>query len=172
MKHRKLPSQDLLKELLTYDPSTGVFVWRVKPCPRIHAGTVAGAPDHKGYMKVAIQGVAYLANRLAWMYVYGVDPGEMQVDHRDRNRGNNCIDNLRLATNSQNCQNKPAGAQQSNSASGLKGITYHSRLKKWRARVQVSGRRVSLGCYETKEAAAYAMRARREELHGEFANHG
>ena len=98
---KALPSQSRLRELFTYEPQTGALVRRVTQ-RRWKAGTVAGATGANGYQSVEVDGNRYYAHRLIWMYVHGEDPAALQVDHKDLNRLNNRIENLRLATNQQN----------------------------------------------------------------------
>lgn len=107
---KPLPSQQVLRELFNYDLETGVFTYKVKPNFRIKIGSVAGTIKSqgrcKGYCFIKVNGELYQASRLAWMYVYGEDPGKLTVDHIDRNPSNNAIWNLRLATMSEQAFNK------------------------------------------------------------------
>ena len=77
---------ELVKRFLEYNPLTGEFKWR---------------PSNNGYVSIRIQGKAYLAHRLAWLITYGKMP-KKDIDHIDRNRQNNRIDNLREVTASEN----------------------------------------------------------------------
>ena len=81
-------TQDRLKELLHYDPDTGVFTWIQKPAPRGRAiiGSVAGGLKQHGYITIGINQREYYAHRLAWLYVYGEWP-EDQIDHINHNGG-------------------------------------------------------------------------------------
>ena len=78
--------------MLHYDPDTGVFTWRSKPNRRVKIGTVAGW-SNLGYVTITVDTKYYQAHRLAWMYVYGVDPGDMLVDHNG-DRSDNRLSNL------------------------------------------------------------------------------
>lgn len=160
-----------VREVLDYDPCTGVFVWKTRVGsgrgianwnPK-YAGKPAGRVDNYGYVQIGIGGRLYRAHRLAWLHVHGDFPN-LHVDHIDRNRSNNAIANLRLATHGQNHANRAGGK---NSVSGIKGVT--PLRQKWRAVITVDGRKRSLGTFATKEgaSAAYADAARR--LRGEFA---
>ncbi len=81
-------SQEELKSLLSYDPETGAFTWRLMTSPRVKAGDRAGYfRKRDGYIVVRIHGYGYSAHRLAWFYVHGIWPG--MIDHKDRNRANN-----------------------------------------------------------------------------------
>jgi hypothetical protein len=166
----KLPSQDVIKHWLSYDPETGVFRWIREPRPcRPLLGHVAGAVRKSGYVFIKLRGFPLIgAHRLAWCYIHGFYVPELEVDHKDGNPTNNSIGNLRLATSREQKRNKRV---QSNNRSGLKGAYYHSchRGKKWRSQINVGGNLIFLGYFETALAAhlAYADAAR--EHFGEFA---
>lgn len=110
-----------------------------------------------------IDGQKYNAHRIAWLHYYGSWPSS-GLDHRDTDRSNNAIHNLRLASQSQNTTNR-----RSKRIDGRKGITYSKRRRKWIAQATVNGKVVYLGQHDTADAAhaAYAMAALAH--HGEFA---
>lgn len=99
-------TQARLRELLSYEPETGVFRW-LSPKGRCPAGGVAGSPMGEGYLYVKIDGAKYYAHRLAWLYVHGQWP-EHQIDHGNRVRADNRIANLRDATPKENMANRAA----------------------------------------------------------------
>src|SRR5437879_5605760 len=105
-----------LKELLTYDPETGEFRWKVAPNGRVRVGDIAGCVSSRGYILIGIDGALYRAHRLAFLFMTGAFP-EPQVDHSNRDKADNRWLKLREANNSQNNANKPA---QSNNTSGYK----------------------------------------------------
>lgn len=153
-------TQSLLKELFDYDPDVGVFVRKVQKGPSIR-GTIAGSVNSKGYGQICINGKRYVSHRLAWIYVYGTPPSG-ELDHINRDKSDNRIANLREVTRHQNCQN--VGATSSNS-SGFKGVSWEKTSSKWRARIRVNGVPLSLGCFDSKEAAAEAYRAAAMQYH-------
>jgi hypothetical protein len=104
-----------------------------------------------------------MAHRLAYLYMTGRCPAD-QIDHKDGNRSNNCWDNLREATGSQNQCNRPA--RRTNKL-GLKGV--HKRRYGYRAELKGDGRRIDLGSFPTAEAAHEAYVAAAKQFHGEFA---
>lgn len=113
-----------------------------------------------------------MAHRLAWIYVHGLTIGGAEIDHIDGNPANNAIANLRLATSTQQKQNKRV---QSNNRSGLKGAYYHAchKGKKWRSQIKVDrdGQKilVFLGYFETAQQAHEAYAAAAIKYFGDFA---
>jgi len=88
------------------------------------------------------------------------------VDHRNHNTIDNRLDNLRVCTTSQNAANSRV---RKDNSSGCKGVHWHKQSCKWHARLAVSGKRLHLGYFDSKEDAASAYDAAALELHGEFA---
>ena len=156
-----------LRDILRYDPETGVFTWKEPQSPRLPAGAVAGYFVSRGYRQIQIDKVKHREHRLAWAYVYGewVD----SIDHIDGCVSNNSIENLRPATLSQNQHNRKLGK---NNTSGFKGVSFCKRSKKWKGTIRLRGKPIHVGLFETAEAANEAVCKERERLHGEFANHG
>lgn len=163
-----------LRELLTYDPATGVFTWRVKRRGAPGIGAIAGAsegrPNPSGfcYWNIGVDYGHYKRSRLAWLYVYGQWPAG-EVDHKDGNESNDSIANLREATRRQNSQN--TGLRKHNAAR-LKGVRYYKRdvlRKHWNARINVNGIEKCLGYFLTDVEAAAAYDEAAIRLHGEFA---
>jgi hypothetical protein len=164
-------SQDRLKQLLDYDPESGVFKWRERRSRLAHAGSVAGsvskASRHNGggYRWIGVDGREYLAHRLAWIYMTGVDSA-CEVDHKNCDRDDNRFDNLREATDSQNMANRGKPA---NNTSGYKGVSWNKNARKWVASIMRDGRYKYLGLYLTPEAAHAAYVAEADRSFGEFA---
>lgn len=162
-------TQDQLKRVMSYDHTTGIFRWAIKPRQRSRPamGSEAGGINTTtGYKTIQIDGRRYQAHRLAWLYMTGEWPIE-DIDHINNNKADNRFENLRQATRSQNHHNK--GPMPFNT-SGYKGVTFHKGAGKWMARVaDVDGSQIYLGLFPTPEAAyeAYCHAAKR--LHGEFA---
>ena len=154
-------TQERLKELLDYDPETGVFVWKVNRGRTAKAGTPAGNKNHDGYNRIMVDGKHYMAHRLAWFYVYGVWPAN-ELDHINRERGDNKISNLRKASRLENMWNR---ARHSNNTSGYAGVSWSKLHNKWRADIQVNGKGKHLGLFNTPEEAHTAYLAAKEELH-------
>ena len=137
-----------LKRILRYSKQTGQFIWRVKYSRKVVKGNVAGGLNVAGYVVIGIDGRTYYAHRLAWFYVTGEWPN--QIDHRNGNRADNQWSNLRLATHQQNILN--AKKCQANT-SGFKGVSWHKGAGKWSAYIILDGKKRHLGLYETPELA-------------------
>lgn len=158
-------SQERLKELFTYNPNDGLFIRIVgRSGPNARAGDVAGCDNGQGYIRIYVDGAPYKAHRLAWFYMYGEWPGE--IDHVNMDRSDNRISNLRPATRAQNRANTKA---YSNNKSGEKGVSWYKATGKWKAQIQKNGKKVGLGYFETIESASAAYKAASKEMFGEFA---
>lgn len=151
-----------LHEWLSYDPTTGVLRWKKTNNWSLHPGDIVGSINAEGYVKFKIEQVSYAASRAIWALVYGYWPTFL-VDHRDGNRANNRLNNLRPASNIQNCRN------QKKSRAGLKGATWHRATGKWAAQIRTPGKNNHLGLYATEEEAHAAYCAAAVGIYGEFA---
>lgn len=153
-----------LRELLSYRPDTGEFVWIRSTSRRAKVGATAGYVGSNGYVQIRLDGVLYQAHRLAWLYVTENWPTSL-IDHRDLNRSNNQWENLRLATPVQNSANSPA---RRHNCTGVKGVGLHRGTGKYRARIGVNGCQHHLGLFDTAEEAHLAYARASVTLHGEF----
>jgi hypothetical protein len=163
MGNRMSITQERLKELLDYDPETGVFLWKEKRGSAA-AGSRAGCLDHHGHRLIRVDRNLYRAGRLAWLHVHGELPEE--VDHRNRIRDDDRLKNLRPSTRPQNCQN--TGKHRDNT-SGHKGVFWVKREKRWMVQIRANGKTHYLGHFDEKSRAVTAAREAYEQLHGEFA---
>lgn len=167
---RALPPKTFIMEWLHYNPSTGLFTWMKEPAIMDrNRWKIAGTTRKTGYVFINLGDYGILAaHRLAWVYVHGSIPEGMEIDHIDGNPSNNAIDNLRLATSSQQKLNKRV---QSNNRCGLKGAYYHAahKGKKWRSQIKVDGKYRFLGYFHTPEEAHEAYSKAALEHFGEFA---
>lgn len=158
---------DRLKEALSYDPVTGHFTWLISINSRAIAGNIAGCKSD-GYVIIKLDGVIYLAHRLAWLYMTGNWPAN-KVDHWDTDRSNNAWSNLREATNAQNLHNR---GRQRNNTSGFKGVSWCKRNQKWNAHIHFNNRQKNLGYFDNPKEAHEVYCLAANLLHGEFANTG
>lgn len=157
---RPLVTHERLKELLHYDPETGVFRRLVR---RFGAHEFPDTHDGRGYLQFCVDGRLYLAHRLAWLYVHGHWP-PTEIDHKNRIRDDNRLANLRLATRSQNNWNKVRVAKSNSGHLGVYGLKNGS----WCA--VIAGR--WLGTFWVREEAINRANDYRAEVAGEFAATG
>lgn len=162
---RTIISQARLKEVLSYDPLTGQFVWRVRLAPRGPVGAPAGVKNAGGYIVIRIDRVLYRAARLAFIYMTGACPDV--VDHENRIRHDDRWVNLREATSSQNGQNT---STRTDNTSGHKGVTWDKSRGKWMAMITVDKRAINLGRFVALDEAVAARRAAELKHFGTFAN--
>lgn len=153
-------SQERLKEVLDYNPDTGVFTWKISTTNAIQIGQVAGKRTNYGYLRIQIDGVRYKAHTLAWFYIYGE---WTRLDHKDRCGANNAISNLRKASSSQNMVNRSGWGKTKS-----KGV--YPCGDKFEARVHYQGISIYLGLYNSIEEAAASRVNIMKELFGEFYN--
>jgi hypothetical protein len=154
MKINDKATAERVREVFQYDPETGIFRWLINRYPR-KAGDIAGALTFGGYWRIAIDRTSYPAGRVAWLHFYGVWPNGL-VDHKDGNKLNNAIKNLREASSVENGRNSIA-----------KGYCSDSHGK-YIAYIYVNRKQISLGRYETEEQAAHARLAGTQKYFGEF----
>lgn len=125
------------------------------------AGHIYYNMDKDGYIRVRRAGKEYRAHRLIWELFNGPIPEGMLIDHIDGDILNNRIENLRLATRQQNNVNSKGSGRYA------KGVVKNG--KKFRARMQLMGKFIELGSYDTEEEASEAYKNKAKEIHGEFA---
>ncbi|WP_112312263.1 HNH endonuclease signature motif containing protein [Pseudogemmobacter bohemicus] len=171
-----LPEQQWLKDRFEYDPDRGLLIWKVRPLAdfpteqgcRIFnaqfAGKVAGSSRPDGYRRVKIGNPEYLLHRLIYVYHNGEIPDGYCCDHKDGDPSNNKIDNIRIATRSQNSMNQ----KERSNGSGVRGV-YKPRNKKfWIAQIEINGVHHYLGSHASLEQAANARAEAEKKLFGEY----
>lgn len=152
-----------LRELLHYDPETGVFTRRVRTANAIRAGDVTGCRNTIGYLVISVLNRRYLAHRLAWLYAHGEWP-VADIDHINGVRQDNRIANLRDVSRSANIQNQRR--PQTHGTSGFLGVTWSKQIKRWVAAITVpTNRRKHIGCFATAEEASAAYLEAKRKLH-------
>lgn len=165
-------TQKHLKELLHYEPTTGIFT-RLTSAGGYKIGTVWGCINSLGYVKGQVAGIQTYGHRLAFLYMTGSIPAE--IDHIDNNSSNNVWTNLREATRGQNQYNS---SLHKDSTSLVKGLSYKETSQAWAACVIYNGKAYTKTisapkeCLITKSILTGWLLGVRELLHGEFANHG
>ena len=151
--HTPITQQDI-KRLFAYR-SDGVLVRRTTARFNAIAGSVAGCVNGQGYIQTQISRKNYQNHRLVWMYHYGYFP-EGELDHINRVRTDNRIENLREVSRSCNMRNRT----QQRSSSGIKGITWDTAKKLWVVQIQVANINRYLGAYvDIVEATCHRLAA-------------
>jgi len=154
-------TQDHLKSLFDY--KDGDLYWK-QNVGKIKAGTKAGSVLNSGYRSIVFNRTRHQAHRLIFLFYWGYLP--KYIDHIDRNRLNNSIDNLRPATKSQNAINK---SMDKKNTSGHRNVYWHKGYKKWRVSLMVRRKTVHIGSFDDLELAALVAAEARKKYHGEFA---
>ena len=114
---------------------------------------------------IGIDGVKYRASNLAWLYMTGEWP-TTGIDHKDQDSTNDRWENLRLADQTQNNANARLRVD---NTSGSRGVSWKQDKQKWKAYVNLNGRQIHCGYFDTIEEAKAARDAKASLLHGEFA---
>lgn len=168
-KKEKSLSYDLLRRLVSYDPKTGLFTRKLvgakggslfKP-----KNIKIGKTDDRGYERIYINNEYFRSHRLAWFYCNGQWPNG-SLDHVDRNKLNNRIDNLRVATQRDNTRNTKARLGK---CVPYKGVIMRPEKGSYRAKIMKNKKQTSLGEFKTPEEAARAYDKAAKEEFGEFA---
>lgn len=145
MADRNLPTPEELRNLLDYDPETGVLTWRAGK-----RGKAGYADD--GYRSVKVRGRACREHRVAWAIAHGQWP-QHTIDHINGIKCDNRLSNLRDVPNSENQKNRP---KQANNMSGCTGVYWHKPSQKWRAKVKIDGWWKWIGDFQHKFDAILA----------------
>jgi hypothetical protein len=161
-----------LRGLLEYDPETGVLTWRHRPHgPKNfnarYAGKEAGCLLPIGYRQLSISKKGFYAHRVAWAIHHGSWP-EYEIDHINGVTNDNRISNLRSVSHKENHRNQSVPK---NNKSGVIGVHWNRKSRKWRAQIKIDGEQTYLGSFNCVTDAA-AARAAAEIKYGYHANHG
>lgn len=152
---------DRLREVLVYEPDTGLLRWRLTLGARAKAGDRAGSRCGHGYVAVGLDGIRSVpAHRIAWALTHGSWPS-IEVDHINGDRADNRLSNLRLATTAENHQNMRRARR--DNTTGVLGVSRSG--DRYRAQIQVAGRKHWLGEHATPEQAHAAYVDAKRRLH-------
>ena len=190
MAKRELPSQEVLRQLLTYDPETGRLFWRERG-PKWFRATPGRSPAHamanwnsryagkeaftwsiSGYAFGTVKSSAtddkekFAAHRVIWKIVHGVDPDE--IDHINGDRKDNRIINLRAVSRAENAKNVGLGRA---NKSGHIGVFWNNRAQAWSARIKINQEVRHIGNFRDVAEAGAARKAAEVAL-GFHSNHG
>lgn len=150
-----------LKELLDYNPDTGVWQWLKPTNSAVEAGFIAGTIASDGYRKIGVGNTYYMSSRLAFFYMTGHWP-KGHMDHINRVRSDDRWANLREATVSDNNANRK---KQSNNTSGYRGVSWDHWQGKWDVRVN----RTHIGWFDSLDDAVIARDQHAQAMQGSFA---
>jgi hypothetical protein len=148
---------------INYDSKTGVFTWD-KNSKRTTAGKECGCIDKDGYIIIKFENKSYRSARLAWFIHYGYWPKD-QIDHKNRNKKDNRICNLRECTRSQNSANIKNSKKISKTK---RGVFYCNRDKMFIVNITKEGKKEYSEYFKTEQEARDAYKRKHVELHGKF----
>ncbi len=183
---RDLPTIETLNNLLLCDAKVGKLYWlertpdmftdgtgiytaerNCKIWNTRYAGKEAFTTISRGYKTSSIFGPKYFAHRVIWTMYHGEQPSDY-IDHKNHDRSDNRIKNLRVVTNQGNARNQP---KRKDNTSGVTGVCWRKRQKKWEVNIVINGKFIYLGRF-TDKADAIAARKAAEIEHGFHKNHG
>ena len=169
MAAKALPSPEVLRQLLDYDPETGLMTWRYRQGQRRWNGLYAGKPafftDVNGYKTGRLFGSNVRAHRILWALHYGNHP-DGQIDHINGHKSDNRIANLRVTDAGGNARNRPLRKDNRTGVCGV--IPYQD---KYRANIRLNGKLTHLGTFVDFDSAV-ATRKEAERTMGFHENHG
>ena len=182
MASKPLPSPELLRQILRYEPETGHFYWNLRSAETFekssknmrlavavwngkYSGKIAGYVNGRGYRHITILKVNYKAHRIAWALSFGEWPNG-EIDHINGDKLDNRIANLRVVDRTENSRNQRL---RRDSKSGIVGVSFYR--GNWIARIKVGRKSIELGQFETQQAAVDARNKASTE-YGFHRNHG
>jgi hypothetical protein len=148
------PIPEEIKDYISYDPETGVCVWKKTTNQSIRVGDIVGGTQTNGYRVVRFRKELYKLHRVIWFLYHGEQPGDKEVDHINGDRSDNRISNLRLVTNQENQHNRT-----------VLGITRRKETGKWEAQIYIGGSRKHLGYFDCPLLAGLAYHDAKRQLH-------
>lgn len=154
-------NQERVRELFDYDSENGLLIRKKDHRGRMINLTCGHKPIRNGYGKIEIDGKNYYTHRLIWLWVHGSWP-DGEIDHLDRDRMNNRIENLRVVVGSENQHNHRIRRDNS---SGFPGVYWDKHAKKYKAQIMLNNKQIHLGYFTTPEEAFLAYQLAKIEMH-------
>ncbi len=165
MKFEELNLPTIWTEIKGYPNYQISICWKVK---NIKNNRILKACENtKGYCYVELNGKCLKIHRLVALHFLPNVNNDKYVDHRNNNRKDNTISNLRYCSNKENCYNASLSKK---NTSGTKGVYFSKSMNRWCAQINFNGKRIYLGCYKRIEDAIDVRRKTSNELFGEFVN--
>lgn len=155
----------LVKELFDYDENTGNLIYK-KARKRIKVGDIVGSEHNNGYLQCRIGDHIYYLHRLVWLFKKGVWPSG-EIDHINRNKKDNRIENLRIASRSENNKNVDC---RKTSITKVKGVRFDKRSNRYVAYITEKGKYKHVASCSTLEEAIIYRTDYAKKLHKEFFN--
>ena len=147
------------RSVLSYNPETGVLVWRERVSKAVKPGDIAGNFTAR-YVTIGYRGKIYKAHRLAWLLTHGEWPAGL-IDHINGDKHDNRLCNLRVVGPTGNAQN--VRRPNSRNKSGFIGVIFFQ--NKWRASITIDRKTRWLGDFLTPEEAHQAYVEAKREYH-------
>ena len=143
----------------------GKLFWAISNTNAIRVGQEAGTAYPRGYRRVSVLGKICATHRIIWIMFNGDIPQGMQVDHINGNAEDNRIENLRLASNADNCKNRKVRP----SNTGIRNVSLCKATGKYKVAVQADNKKIHLGHFDDLEFAELVAIEARSKYHKEFA---
>lgn len=155
-------SKEQLLEIFEY--KDGELYWKTHTGNRYKTNKIAGYLHPSGYKYTGVLGKRYKNHRIIWMMHYGFLPKE--IDHIDRNKQNNRIENLRESNRVLNMQNVD---MRKNNSSGFKNVYWHKGNKQWQVKMNIDKKTKLFGYFDNLELAGLVAEEARNKHHKYFA---
>lgn len=157
MKHKHYDCIVALKDRLIYD--NGKLIWnKITGRHAYLKGTEAGYIDTYGYRQIKYKSKNIFAHQVVWLMFNDSIPE--QIDHINRVRTDNRIENLRASNNHLNQHNTNIRVD---NKSGYKGVQFRQDMNKWIARIGINGVRYNLGIFDSAIEASAAYEKKKKE---------
>lgn len=163
IKNNDYPSQKELRDIFTYE--NGVLYWNISKSG-VNPNLIAGHIKEDDYILITINQKTFTRNRLIWIYFNGDIPNGYVIDHINHLKNDDRIENLQMVTQ---YENRLKSLKNKNNTSGYKGVYYSKADLKYRARISINGKRISLGLFKCPTLAAIHYDKAAKKFHGKFA---